>query len=524
MHLPVDEINRLLELSPKGERGAIVERYCAVYKVSRFTIYRALRQAFGRKKVVAREKKIPDAVIHEAALLKRAGEGLHLAERELSSEMVIQILRDRQVEGAELLTVATLNRRLAERGYRERKPYVRVEAMYSNQQHQLDFSRSKYFQLVGYDQDKGDYLVKVSGKELHYKVEDMRLRTWLVCIVDSYSRLTLTQAYAARGEEIAMGLEHLNRVYNGEFTFDGERLYLPQALKTDNGAFAKHSSVVNMLKALDIKPELAEAYQHRGNQKVESQFRNHWQRFELPLAIKMGAGKTLFLSEYNELAQEFAASEAKRNHPLRPGTREHVYRSGLLLHEQRYLTDDFRDIAFKVIERTVNDALMVTINNEQFEAPRGTQGKRLKVYSTLNGEFAAEVIGDGDYKSFMLKPVTGFVELGNFDHRPKATYKQELDNELAAKRAAGKVTYLKPRTKRAVPDSPVHAAKEPFFSSVDEARGYALGKLGADVYAGYQDIFAEFFAEELKESGCIYIKGVDQMLGDIKKFTNSLAN
>lgn len=510
--LPVEEIREQLRGVGKGEKSAIVERYANLFGCSRFTIYRELRKTFGKSKTVVRAKKIEDSVIHEAAKLKRSGETMHLSEREISSELVIEILRNRSVPGSDKLTVATLNRRLNEKGYRERTPYVRVEAQYSNQQHQLDFSRSKYFQLMGYDQDKKDYVLRVSGRELHYKLEDgqTKLRTWIVSLVDAYSRVKYVQAYPARGEDISLGLEHLHAAYNGEFLFQSDvRFYLPDRLKTDQGAFAKNGAVKGMLKALEIIPELAEAGKHRGNQKVEASFRNYWQRFELPLAIKMGNGTKIYLREYNELAADFVQREAERKHPLRASSRIAVYRSGLMMREQRVIKQDLRDIAFTVIERTVSESLTVSINNELFEAPRYAVGKRIKVYANLNGDYAGEMISDGDQKSFILKPTRGYVEVGDFSHRPHNTYKQDIDQELKD----DKIKFMKPREKRVKASTPVTSATHSDgsaqgekFESLEQMQAYVMERLPGVAWEDLEYVFSNAFDEGM------FIENVDLII------------
>lgn len=516
--LPIDEIVESLRCAEQGEKDLVMKRYASLFNCSRDTIYRQLRLVQGKKKTLKREKKIPDALIHEAAKIKRGGERLHLAEREISSEIVITMLREKQVEGADQLSVSTLNRRLNERGYRERAPFVFVEGVYSNQQHGLDFSRSKYFQTVHYDAVKNDYVLRVSGKELHYKLEDgkTRLRTWIVSLVDVYSRVCFRQAYTARAEDISLGLEHLRTAYEGEFNFGGlARFYLPSSLKTDNGAFAKNGAVKRMLEALEIKSELAAPEEHRGNQKVEASFRAYWQRFELPLAYKLGNGATIMLSEYNDLAREFAISEALRKHPVRQQARMDVYRAGLASREQRTIKQDLRDVAFKVLERTVSDALLVTIENEKFEAPRYAMGKRIKIYATLNGDYAGEMVADGDYKTFILKRVDGFVELGNFEHRPHATYKQQIDTEIKA----DKIKYMKPREKGVVVQTAKMKAEQ--FASVDEARKSLLDAIYP--YSFDMGVINGFLEQTLdKEEISGFIDSIRQLKSADKKIQGAI--
>jgi len=215
INLDLHALREEMDRAGHGQKRAVILRYAKALGVSPDTIYRAMRREFGKRKTkTSHPRRIPDELIDMVADIKLKGMKMGLKERELSTENCIQMLIEQGVEGAEHLTPSTVNRRLVERGFRIRDPKVRVEAKYANQEHQIDFSRSKYFQVTRYDPQRNDYLMRVSGKELHYKKNDRRLRTWLVQLKDSYSRVRILQAYAATGESALMGLEFLNFCYN----------------------------------------------------------------------------------------------------------------------------------------------------------------------------------------------------------------------------------------------------------------------------------------------------------------------
>ena len=208
----IQQLKNELEAAGHGNKQGIYNRYAESLQVSRATLQRELRRRFGKQKSVEREQRIPQELIDRIADMKTEGFLLTKGggvERELSTERCIQILQDQGVPGAELLTKTSANRRLEESGFRRRKIPVRVEVPYANFEWQMDFSRSKYFQVHGFDQERNDYILRVSGKELHYKQDNNRLRTWLAAVKDSYSRIRDVQAFAAAGESAMIGMEML---------------------------------------------------------------------------------------------------------------------------------------------------------------------------------------------------------------------------------------------------------------------------------------------------------------------------
>ena len=422
------KINAELSAAPKGARGKLIEQYASIYNISKHTIYREIRRKVGPKKTVIREKKIPENLIHEIAKIKTRGMLIGLDERELATDICIEIAQEKNLPGAELLKQSTVNRRLNEMGYRQRDPIVRVEAGYANQQHQLDFTRSKYFQIYKYDNSKSDYLLKVSGKSLYYKMDDHRFRTWIVGITDAHSRVSAAKAYAATGESVLLGIEFLNYAYTREED-ELPLKYLPETLKTDNGSFIKDASVKALLEKLEIKSELSQPYKKRGIQKRESGWKMLWQRFELPTAIKMGEGKTIYLQEYNELLFDFMVKLLEWQHPLKSYTRGHAYLTSIAANPPREIEVDLREVIAKPWERTVLNTCLISINNEPYQCPANWIGKRVRAYKNLHGEVVGELIEEYS-KPVILKATKGYVELGDYEHREKATYRQAVETEV----------------------------------------------------------------------------------------------
>lgn len=505
-----------LDAAPKGAKGAIVNRYAEILKVSRDTIYKMIRDEYGPAKIVKRAKKIDQNIIDEVARFKIMGMNLGLKERELSTELCIN-----HVEGKGYkvdCSISTINRRLAEAGFRMRKSIVRVEAAYSNQMHQMDFSRSKYFQLWKFDKKTGDYLLKIA-KQLTYKENENKLASWLVGITDAYSRVSLARMYAASGESAAIGIDFLNYVYTRPEDEHPLR-YLPDILKTDNGAFIKNEDISGMLEALEVESELVIPYLKHGIQKQESAWRRLWQRFELNLALKLGDGKTISLSDYNEELEIHMMNDLQAEHPVRNGTRLHNYLSSLTAHPPRTLDVDLADVAFRVFTRTVGDDLTISLNKEKYECPLFTIGKQIRAYRNRSGELVGELI-DEYKKPFILKPTKGYVELGNYEHRENQTYRQKIEKEMknesrtqsVERRVQNEVEikYIPPREKLFEPETKFDQALSDdveIFSSAYEAKVYISKKLKkGDSYALYAEYFDDLLSKTLKREHVDYLLG-----------------
>jgi len=421
----------------KGNRGALVQRYADLYGISRATIYRMLSQEYGKTKSVKREKVIDQAMIDAVAQVKIAGMNLGALStnkrnpRELPTDLAIEVLLNNQgIEDAKDLTVSTVNRRLRESGFRQSIPRVRVECEYANQEHQLDFSRSKYFQITDFDSEKNDWILKVSGRELHYKQGDRNFRLWICQLKDSYSRARLARAYGATGESSIMGLEFLNFCYTRQE--DNHPVnYIPDTLKCDQGAFAKTKETMAVMEALQINLKLSRPYNKESQGKIESGFTTIWRRFELKLAIELGAGAMLFLSQYNQMLHEFMIADLELQHPYRKDyARGEDYRIGIINHPPREISEDLFQHAFRTIERTVPPTRQITINNIPFECPVYTIDQQVRIRRNLNGEYIGELIRE-DRQPFTLKPYQS-ENLDDFENRPHATYRQQM--ETAAQR------------------------------------------------------------------------------------------
>jgi hypothetical protein len=530
LELDYAQIKRELGATPKNFRTAVINGYAQKLGVSRFTIYRGLRNVYGPAKVIKKECSVDQKLIDEVAKLKTTGAGLSLDERELSTELCIEILHSKGIIlEPDALKVSTVNRRLKQSGFRQKEKIVRVEAQYANQQHQLDFSRSKYFQLLKFDSYKNDYLLKVSGKTLFYKEDETKLRTWLIGITDAYSRVSLARLIPATGESALIGIEFLNFAYARN---DDEHPlnYIPDILKTDNGSFIKDHSVKAMLEALEIQSELSEPFKHRGIQKREAAWKEIWRRFELKLALQIGDGKTIGMMDYNELLHDHMIKQLDAKHPVKNETRGHVYRASLSANPPRTIDVDLREVAFKVEYRTVGPDCMISLNTEKYEAPLFALGKRIKVYKNRLGEVVGDLIEEF-HKPFTLKPTEGYVELGNFEHREKQTYVERIEAEV--KQAKGKqvkeeakqsvkVNYLPVRSKKQTINTKFNEVvndEDYCFPTIYDAQVYIGSKLRkGETYRDYEAVFAPMLQEDLSK------RNIDFVLEEINNGLTDLAS
>lgn len=502
----IHAIKVAIDNAPHGFKGAVVKRYCYLYGIGRCELFRKIRKEYGPRRKIEGKHIIDKELIDLVGKLKVNGEMIGEKDRELSSDECINILKDSGVPGADALTISTVNRRLRKDGFRNKDKIVSVEAVRPNQTHQMDFSRSKYFQVYKYDYAKGDYILKVSGKSLSYKESDTKLRTWLVGITDTYSRVSLVMAFAATGESEAIGLEFLKFAYNRPED-EHPLKYIPETLKTDNGAFIKSKATGNALKALEIKSEKVIPYKKRGIQKREAAWKMVWRRFELPLAIQLKTGTEIYLQDYNELLHSKMIDLLEWEHPVRSGTRGHVYKSALKKYPPREIDVDLRDVALRVIYRTVNQFCHVSIKKQKYSVPLFALDKQIRIYGIGSGRFRGELIEEY-HEPFELVATKGFVEEGDFEHRAPATYKQQLENQIIRsektrkeeirnkKKEPSKINYMPAESKVQKPDTPFHREKTSQFTTWPNAKEYIgrhLRTEGLDIYDYVDQLDAIFY-------------------------------
>lgn len=515
MQLLPEEIISSLSAAKFGERKFLIKRYAELLQCSEQKLYRALKRKIGKQKEIVKKyvKDPGNELVHEVAKIKAYGmTGVH--ERELSTDLCCDILQSRghEVEG---ISKATINRRLHRLGFRDKDIIVRVESAYANQTHQLDFSRSKYFQIYRYDTDRGDYLLKATNKQLTYKEHDTALRTWYVGLTDAHSRVSLAQCYAATGESMLIGIEFMNFAYT-RIDEAHPLCFLPDKLKTDNGAFIKNKAVQDLLEKYEIKSELVTPMMKRGIQKQESAWKKLWREFELPLYIRMEEGSTISLKEFNELVHEYEISLLEKDHPVLNDTKGHVYLTSIQQKGQRTAGEDMKISLNRYYERVVDDTLCITIEKQKYQCSSDRINgmspidKKVSVWINLNGEAVAEFMEEPG-KPFVMMPVDGYVLEGDFTHRFAPSYRQQLMNQMSKQ----KTLYLPPRkTKVKVEnkfDEAVDNEQNKEFASEFEAKKYIAEQFGRNAnYSSYAEIFNPLLTDTLKK------KDIDEVIEGIK--------
>ncbi len=468
------EIKTTLDSLPKGEKVAYITDVAEAVGTSKDSVYRELRKRFGKSKHVEREAALPKGVLREVAAVKETYATVLLkgTDRELSTQAAIDILREEGVEGADQLSPSTVNRHLRRIGYRDAEPRRRVEAEYACQQFQIDFSRSKHLQIWKPDPDnEGDWLLKISARELHYKDGRVRLRTWVCQLVDEFSRLRVVRYYPATGEGPLMGISFLDWYFNRE---EDEHLmrHLPERMKSDQGAFMKSQEGRSALEALGIERVLTAPGNKESQGKVERGFRTLWQTFEAKFVTQIlrerGPHAVVRLSELNEAVYAHCVSEHAEAHPFQPAQlKGAMYQQSVLKTRPKIVDADVRELALRVWERTPDSSGYFTIEGVAFEAPNFAYGRRIRIYRNLAGDFVGELIDDYRDKPFAIRPYR-FSDLDKFEGKHR-TYAQEVRSEVEHQ-LEDKVRQLRPVAETVQPESPFVEVARP----VEERRYSAI--------------------------------------------------
>lgn len=427
----IHEIYNELQQLPRGARGLRKKELARVHRVSTDTIDRHIRAEFGKRTTFERSKSKEYYTNRKVARLvmelKAEGHKMSLSDRELSTEACLDLLYKRGYQEAGKLSVSRVNEIMREElGYRERKAFVRFEADYANQVYLIDFSRLKYHQVIGHTKD-GDYILKVSGKELHYKDQDKRLRSWTCSVMDAFSRLRIVKVFAVTGETVQMGFDTLNFLFRREEDEHPMR-YLFEHMHSDNGAFIKSRETQRLFRGLGVNGVRSKPYNKTGIGKIERSHRSLWQ-WELKQALRLGEGNTILLSEFNELMHQHTTEETEMQHPYLPGTRGGEYRKSILTQDLQTVDVDINLIAHQCFTRTVKPDLYISIDNVKYEVPQriegiGTIGKEVTIEYNRMGDLVA-YLSELPEHPFTLKefsPRSYF----DFEHGHQRTISEEL--------------------------------------------------------------------------------------------------
>ncbi|HFE38840.1 MAG TPA: transposase, partial [Gammaproteobacteria bacterium] len=471
-------------------------------------IYRQLQKQRGKMKKIARAKDVPQAYIDAVARLKAKSLSFGTVPRELSTERCIAILEQNGIIPKGQLSTSTVNRRLKDEGFRTPKPVVRYEADYVNQCQQLDFSRSKYFELLEYDADKDDYILIVNTRSYVTKKDDgKKLRLWLAQLVDEKSRASLKRYYAAAGENTFMGLDFLQFCWGREEDAHPLR-YIPDYLKSDNGSFMKSEEAQNMLLALKIEWLRITPSNSKSSGKIERRWRTLWQGWELEMAVRLGDKATIYMSEFNDMIHQECINDLQKPHPrTKSQSVGHVYKTGLVAHPPRQVDLDTMRIACRVLERRVGPDCRLTIDNVELCAPEEYARKKIRVYRNLDGEYVGEAIDDKSQR-FPIVPFESqsFLQYKSYSETRQETALKEyeatgMQEQIAkapapAQDAPGNVKYLKPAVQHTQPETPFSGEKKRAFANLDAAKMH-IGRQLRSSYADYAETFDPILEQTL---------------------------
>jgi len=480
------EIQKEIEQAPYGSKSKIVSRYAQMEGVSEKTLYRQLAGKFGKKRIrTAGNVQVEQEWIDMVGMLKAESLNYGAKSREYKTEDAIQQLEDSGMIPLGALKSSTVNRRLKESGFRDKKPVQRYIESFSNQAHYFDASRSEYISIVNYDAQREEYLLRTSSKSLRYKnKEGKSFGLWLSGLRDGRSGLRLVKYYTVTGENAFMGLDFLRFCWQREP--DNHPLNsFPYYLRIDNGPLSERREVQALLSALKIEPRKSRPYNKNAMGKIERTWRTWWQSFELKLVMRYGIGKTFYVNELNEMALEYCIEEGLKRHPIFRNVRKRdLYETELLAYPPRVFRGDIFNLASRPMRRKVGNDLVFWVDNQPFQAPERYLGKWVLLHKNLNGGLVGEGEEDG-----LIFEIAEWVpnEFDDFHSYPD-TYREKMLK--ASAEAPWNVTRLQPKPEEIEAESPhAQAPEKPVIFRLDAAKSYIVKQLHLDSYAEVAGVF-----------------------------------
>lgn len=501
------EIKRHVDAAPYGAKRREIEKLAKLHGVSANTLYRNLAEEFGRKRSRKASPLVPDEVIDLIAMKK----AFQPKNREYTTEDALQDAMDEGLIEQGSVSVSTINRRLRENGFRKQKPVQRFLETFSNQAHYLDFSRSEYISLIGYDADRGEYILKLDTKSLRYKnKQGPAFSLWVAGMRDGRSGLFLAKYYTVTGENTYMGLDFLQHCWGRE-NDDHPLNCFPYYLKSDNGALAVNAYVQRMLEALDIELQTSVPGNKNAQGKIERMWRTLWQRFELRLVMRRGIGATLYLDELNEMVFEYCLRDADRPHSIYPSmTRRQLYETELIGYPPRIYEGDISNLASKPRRCKVGKDLKFRYENQFFSAPERYYDKWVLVHKNLQGDLIAE--GEHDGELFEISDWHPN-EFGDYKAFPD-TYREQMEKQAIRNfqvENGGKNVRLKPVPEKIRAKSPHLRERQDKIFTEDQARRYIARQLHVDSYAEVAQWFDELLSVRLDKAA------IDEALRAMKR-------
>ena len=481
------EIKAKLDNASYREKGGIIRYYAGVTGKSEKTLYRMLKKQYGSpRKPRKRTTQVPDSYIDVIAKIKEISMGYGQKERELSTELAIKQAVDEGLVPPGVLTPSTVNRRIAENGFRKKKPVSRFVAEFCNQVHFFDMSRSEYISPVAYDEQADDWILKTHPKSLRYKNKEGRgMSLWLAGLRDDRSGIVYFRYYMTTGENVAVGLDFFNRAWNrpaDEHPLNNPPYYL----HIDNGAIGSSKEFSEAMQAIDVKKVHNKPYNKQAMGKIERMWRTLWQRFELPLISKYGPGHELRLEELNALVFDYTLEDMEREAPFSRLSKRVMFERDLMAHPPRRFDVDLSFLASWPERRKVRNDLTFSYRGEIYSAPERYYGKYIIVRENRQGD----IIGRGEDDGILFE-ITPFRPQSYGDYRGyKDTYRDKLQKEIAAG-----VMRMKPREEKITVKSDFTAPVAETVMSDSEARLYIARQLNLESYAEVAELFDPLLME-----------------------------
>lgn len=428
------QIRAEIDNAPHSNKQAVARMWANRLNMSLDKLYRQMRKHLGKKKESSQPKQVNRDLVYMVMERKvislRYGDG----SRMITTERAIKQLMDMGIPGADQLVASTVDRIAREElGWNDRESYVRYECTHALQEVQGDFSFSKFFRVVGFDDSTGQWMLKATSTALDYKKDSKRQRILIGVLIDSYSRVRFHRALIGTGESAELCLEFLTHFFNRPK--DGLVFReLAWQYRFDNGPLDSKLGKT-FFDAIDRDYETTLPGEKTGLGKAERGWQEIW-RWEQDLAMRVGDGNSIPLDFYNHLILQECINQQHLAHPYwKKEKRIDLYQQSVLCQEPRPETIDIdaKRIAFDVYERTVRPDQHVSINNEKYRVPimageYRTTGRRIRILINKEGRMIGELL-DRFAPRFEIQPFS-HRNRGDFTGTPPRTTRQQLKKDL----------------------------------------------------------------------------------------------
>lgn len=341
MHL--DAKNCLVHL---GKRT--IERYLSQYQ--KFGLE-------GLKPKVRKEhgslKAFPTEALTEAVSLR-------LAQPELSADSLIDILRSRNISGAEQMCVSTLNRHFRRLG-KDRPALKRII--------------KKRYRLLSVEGAHVLWICDVwDGPYLYDEVKDKNRRLRLVAILDSYTRMIMHAEFYFNETRPCLEDTLLKAILKYGVV---ERFYV------DNAKVFRSDHLKRIAAELGFAVQHSRVREPKGRGKLERWFRTVAEKFEPLLKTQIQSKKMTTLAEVNRYLSAWIETRyhARRHNTLKMSPRESLeqaQRTGLL-NSRRLDSQTIHEAFLWREKRHVSSLAAVKIYGNLYEVDEALMGKTVEL-------------------------------------------------------------------------------------------------------------------------------------------------